>query len=200
MMNQLSESELKSFLGKKVSDDYGRSLGRIISVKLNSFGEMEEVELEKGSGELERIPMEQLTIAGDAVIAISRWKTEVEVLLKEIASAQRRMDALVALIKREEMPKNLYEELLRKQEDGLENLREKKSCAIKVLQGRNRDLDSQVEELTKMLIEIRAGKWSKDFSKRAYEVASKSIEPNLEFVTKERKELANYLEKLTKLL
>lgn len=200
MMNQLSESELKSFLGRRISDAYGRNLGRIIGVKLNNFGEMEEVELEKGSGELDRIPVEQLTINGEGMTAISKWKVEVESLMKEIDSAQRRLNALSTLTKGEEMPKSLYEELLRKQEADLTNLKEKKSLAVKVLQSRSRDLDRQVEELTKTLIEIRAGKWSSDFSKKAYEVASKSIEPNLEFVTRERKELASYLEKLTKLL
>jgi len=200
MMNQLSESELKSFLGRRISDAYGRNLGRIIGVKLNNFGEMEEVELEKGSGELDRIPVEQLAITGEGMTAISKWKVEVESLIKEIDSAQRRLNALSTLIKGEEMPKSLYEELLRKQEADLTNLKEKKSLAVKVLQSRSRDLDRQVEELTKTLIEIRAGKWSSDFSKQAYEVASKSIEPNLEFVTRERKELASYLEKLTKLL
>ncbi len=200
MMNQLSESELKSFLGRRISDAYGRNLGRIIGVKLNNFGEMEEVELEKGSGELDRIPVEQLAITGEGMTAISKWKVEVESLIKEIDSAQRRLNALSTLIKGEEMPKSLYEELLRKQEADLTNLKEKKSLAVKVLQSRSRDLDRQVEELTKTLIEIRAGKWSSDFSKKAYEVASKSIEPNLEFVTRERKELASYLEKLTKLL
>jgi hypothetical protein len=61
-------------------------------------------------------------------------------------------------------------------------------------------LDRQIEELTRTLIEIKAGKWSKDFSNKAYEVALKSIEPNLGYSTKEKKELADYLNKLTKLI
>jgi len=68
------------------------------------------------------------------------------------------------------------------------------------LQSRGRELDIQIEELTKVLIEIKAGKWSSDFSNKAYDVASKSIEPNLSFATKEKKELADSLAKLTKML
>jgi hypothetical protein len=56
-MSQLTESELKSFLGKRTADPYGRNLGKIIGVTLNDYGEMEAVEVEKGTGELQRIPV-----------------------------------------------------------------------------------------------------------------------------------------------
>jgi hypothetical protein len=58
----------------------------------------------------------------------------------------------------------------------------------------------QLEELTKVLIEIRAGEWSSDFSVKAYNLASGSIEPNLEFAAKEKRELTDSLAKLTKIL
>ena len=40
MMTELSEPELKGFLGKQISDTYGRTLGTIIGVTLNDFGEI----------------------------------------------------------------------------------------------------------------------------------------------------------------
>lgn len=199
-MTQLSESELRSFLGKGTADSYGRNLGKIIGVTLNDYGEMEAVEVEKGTGELERIPVDQLTFDRDRVIVVSKWKIEVESLLKEIDSAQKRLDALNTLLKNQEIPKSLYDELSRKQQDELENLKAKKNLAMNILQSRGRKLDIQIEELTKVLIEIKAGKWSSDFSNKAYDVASKSIEPNLGFATKEKKELADSLAKLTKML
>jgi len=191
---------LKSFLGKKTSDTYGRNLGRIIGISLNDYGEMEAVEVEKGNGELERIPVDRITMDRGEVIVVSQWKVEVEALLKEIDSAQRRLTALNNLLKEQTIPRNLYEELLKKQEKELTYLKEKKSLSVNILQNRSRELDRQIDELTKLLIEIRAGKWSGEFSNRAFQVASKSIEPNLDFAAKEKKELLNYLEKLTKIL
>jgi len=199
-MTQLSESELKSFLGKGTADSYGRNLGRIIGVTLNNYGEMEAVEVEKGTGELDRIPVDQLTFDRDRVVIVSRWKIEVESLLKDIDSAQKRLGALNTLLKNQEIPRSLYDELSRKQQNELDNLKAKKNLAMNILQSRGRELDTQIEELTKVLIEIKAGKWSSDFSNKAYDVASKSIEPNLSFATKEKKELADNLAKLTKIL
>jgi hypothetical protein len=199
-MSQLSESELKSFLGKRTVDPYGRNLGKIIGVTMNDYGEMEAVEVEKGTGELERISVDQLSFGREGITVVSRWRIEVESLIKEIESAQRRLTALNTLLKKEEIPRNLYEELSEKQKRELENLQAKKNLAITILQRRGRELDGQIEELTKVLIEIRAGKWSSDFHDKAYEFASKSIEPNLSFAAKEKRELADSLAKLSKLI
>ena len=54
--------------------------------------------------------------------------------------------------------------------------------------------------MTKILIELKAGKWSEEFSSKVYEVASNSIEPNLEYVAKEKRDLTDHIAELTKLI
>jgi sporulation protein YlmC with PRC-barrel domain len=199
MMTELSEPELKGFLGKKISDTYGRSLGTIIGVTLNDFGEMQSLELEKGNNELQRLSVDQISMDRDKIIAVSKWKIQIESLLKEMDSAQRRLIALSDLLKRKEIPKNLYDELTQKHEEAIKNLKSKKSAAVEIIQSREKELDRQIEDLTKILIELKAGKWSEEFSSKVYEVASNSIEPNLEYVAKEKRDLADHIAELTKL-
>jgi sporulation protein YlmC with PRC-barrel domain len=199
MMTELSEPELKGFLGKKISDTYGRRLGTIIGVTLNDFGEMQSLELEKGNNELQRLSVDQISMDRDKIIAVSKWKIQIESLLKEMDSAQRRLVALSDLLKRKEIPKNLYDELTQKHEEAIKNLKSKKSAAIEIIQSREKELDRQIEDLTKILIELKAGKWSEEFSSKVYEVASNSIEPNLEYVAKEKRDLADHIAELTKL-
>ncbi len=199
MMTELSEPELKGFLGKKISDSYGRKLGTIIGVTLNDFGEMQSLELEKGNNELQRLSVEQISMDRDRIIAVSKWKIQIESLLKEMDSAQRRLAALSELLKRKEIPQNLYDELTQKHEAAIKNLKSKKSEAIEIIQNREKELDRQIEDLTKILIELKAGKWSEDFSSKVYEVASNSIEPNLEYVAKEKRDLADHIAELSKL-
>ena len=199
MMTELSEPELKGFLGKQISDSYGRKLGTIIGVTLNDFGEMQSLELEKGNNELQRLSVEQISMDRDRIIAVSKWKIQIESLLKEMDSAQRRLSALSELLKRKEIPQNLYDELTQKHEDALKNLKLKKSAAIEIIQNREKELDRQIEDLTKILIELKAGKWSENFSSKVYEIASNSIEPNLEYVAKEKRDLADHIAELTKL-
>ncbi len=199
MMTELSEPELKGFLGKKISDTYGRSLGTIIGVTLNDFGEMQSLELEKGNNELQRLSVDQISMDRDKIIAVSKWKIQIESLLKEMDSAQRRLVALSDLLKRKEIPKNLYDELTQKHEEAIKNLKSKKIAAIEIIQSREKELDRQIEDLTKILIELKAGKWSEEFSSKVYEVASNSIEPNLEYVAKEKRDLADHIAELTKL-
>lgn len=199
MMTELSEPELKGFLGKEICDTYGRKLGTIIGVTLNDFGEMQSLELEKGNNELQRLSVDQISMDRDKIIAVSKWKIQIESLLKEMDSAQRRLVALSELLKRKEIPKNLYDELTQKHEESIKNLKSKKSSALEIIQSREKELDRQIEDLTKILIELKAGKWSEEFSSKVYDVASKSIEPNLEFVAKEKRDLADHIAELTKL-
>ena len=198
-MTELSEPELKGFLGKQISDTYGRRLGTIIGVTLNDFGEMQSLELEKGNNELQRLSVDQISMDRDKIIAVSKWKIQIESLLKEMDSAQRRLVALSDLLKRKEIPKNLYDELTQKHEEAIKNLKSKKTAAIEIIQNREKELDRQIEDLTKILIELKAGKWSEEFSSKVYEVASNSIEPNLEYVAKEKRDLADHIAELTKL-
>ena len=200
MMTELSEPELKGFLGKQISDTYGRRLGTIIGVTLNDFGEMQSLELEKGNNELQRLSVDQISMDRDKIIAVSKWKIQIESLLKEMDSAQRRLVALSDLLKRKEIPKNLYDELTQKHEEAIKNLKSKKTAAIEIIQNREKELDRQIEDLTKILIELKAGKWSEEFSSKVYEVASNSIEPNLEYVAKEKRDLADHIAELTKLI
>ncbi len=199
MMTELSEPELKGFLGKQISDTYGRKLGTIIGVTLNDFGEMQSLELEKGNNELQRLSVDQISMDRDKIIAVSKWKIQIESLLKEMDSAQRRLVALSNLLKRKEIPKNLYDELTQKHEEAIKNLKLKKSAAMEIIQSREKELDRQIEDLTKILIELKAGKWSEEFSNKVYEVASNSIEPNLEYVAKEKRDLVDHIAELTKL-
>ncbi|MGQ9542813.1 MAG: CdvA-like protein [Candidatus Bathyarchaeia archaeon] len=199
MSSNLPEHALKVFLGKKTLDPYGRSLGVIIGLSLNDYGELEAVDIDNGNSEIHRIPMEQLTVTRDGIVIIPRWRVEVEATLREIDSAQRRINSL-RLLKQNEVSKSLYDELLTRQESELAGLKMKKDKIMSILHSRCKELNMQIEELSKLLIEIKAGKWSKDFMDKAYEVASKSIEPNLEYASREKRDLTDYLAKLAKTL
>jgi len=199
MSSSLPEYALKTFLGKKVRDPYGRSLGAVIGLSLNDYGEIEAVNIDKGNNEIQRIPMQQLTLSSDGVIVIPKWKVEVESILKQIESAQKRIVSLKLLMQRE-TSKNLFDELLVKQERELSDLKEKRNVVISILQARCKELDMQIDELSKILVEIKAGKWSKEFMNKAYEITSKLIEPNLEFASREKRDLTCYLANLAKAL
>src|SRR2546430_1987970 len=48
------ELETRAFLGRPVVDIYGRSLGRVIGIERNAFGELEEVQVEAAGGLIDR--------------------------------------------------------------------------------------------------------------------------------------------------
>src|SRR5437016_518966 len=54
------ELETRAFLGRPVVDIYGRSLGRVIGIERNAFGELEGVQVEAAGGLIVSVKARQL--------------------------------------------------------------------------------------------------------------------------------------------
>src|SRR3989442_6903395 len=83
------ELEAKALLGKSISDVYGRSLGRIIGVNRNQFGEMEGLEVESPGGNVIDISSKSIMLTPKMVTATPEWKVDAHELTGEIATVKR---------------------------------------------------------------------------------------------------------------
>src|SRR5436309_1435574 len=82
------ELEAKALLGKSISDVYGRSLGRIIGVNRNQFGEMEGLEVESPGGNVIDIPSKSIMLTPKIVTATPEWKVDAHELTGEIVTVK----------------------------------------------------------------------------------------------------------------
>jgi len=197
-LSYVSEEELKSFLGKDLKDTYGRKIGKIIGLGMDDFGELKALHVEHGSGNLGQYPCENIVIDRNEVMLIPDWKVSSELIQKELDRVARRIQALGDLLKDQQIPTNIYEELRRKQGATLSELKRRKEELVEGLKTRSGQIDRQVDELIRFLVSVKMEYKAGIVDDRALTVACDAIEPNLRPLIEEKKDLSNVMERIGK--
>ena len=104
-------SNLFLSIGKPVKDEYGRSIGRIISYATTPSGSFDAAYIELGDGRLTKQPMDNLNFNGAEVTLLSKIKTKASLLSDQIPFIWRKDQALKDLQTKNKISPDLYREL-----------------------------------------------------------------------------------------
>ncbi|MCW4032617.1 MAG: CdvA-like protein [Candidatus Bathyarchaeota archaeon] len=192
-MFSFSNIEMKHFFGKKTRDIYGRYLGQVVAILKNSDGELESIKVDQSEGRLVKYSAEQMMTNKDEIVIIPEWKIQAEQMIKELNTFRSRMDALEAMLEKEEVSKEIYENLKANQKQSIDSLKGQNNEFISSMKQRQEELDRQINELTNFLVEIRTGKKEGKIESSKYTKASKSIEQNLNFLFLEKKDVEDII-------
>jgi len=197
-LSYVSKEEMKSFLGKDLRDTYSRKIGKIIGLGIDDFGELKTLHVEHGSGNLGQYFCENIVINRGEVILIPEWKVSSELVQKELDRVSRRIQALGDLLKDQQIPPNIYEELRKKQGATLAELKRRKEELVEGLRRRSGQIDRQVDELIRFLIGVKMEYKAGIVDDLALTVACDAIEPNLRPLIEEKKDLSGAMERIEK--
>src|SRR2546428_13701084 len=91
------ELETRAFLGRPVADIYGRSLGRVIGIERNAFGELEGVQVEAAGGHIVSAKARQLGLTPKIITLTPDWKLEAVGIISQTFLMCKRIGALDSL-------------------------------------------------------------------------------------------------------
>jgi len=194
------ELEAKALLGKSISDVYGRSLGRIIGVNRNQFGEMEGLEVESPGGNVIDIPSKSIMLTPKMVTATPEWKVDAHELSGEIATVKRRVVALDGLRDKGDVDREIYEELLEAQRSGYLSKVKQTEALVGALRAKLERTNNQLTSLTKHLVNAKLDYQSGEIDEASMKLAVGSIEPSLKPLIAEKNDLSSTLKTLEDLL
>ena len=194
------ELEAKALLGKSISDAYGRSLGRIIGVNRNQFGEMEGLEVESPGGNVIDIPSKSIMLTPKMVTATPEWKVDAHELSGEIATVKRRIVALEGLRDKGDVDREIYEELLEAQRSGYLSKVKQTEALVGALRAKLERTNNQLTSLTKHLVNAKLDYQSGEIDEASMKLAVGSIEPSLKPLIAEKNDLSSTLKTLEDLL
>jgi len=194
------ELEAKALLGKSISDVYGRSLGRIIGVNRNQFGEMEGLEVESPGGNVIDIPSKSIMLTPKMVTATPEWKVDAHELSGEIATVKRRIVALEGLRDKGDVDREIYEELLEAQRSGYLSKVKQAEALVGALRAKLERTNNQLTSLTKHLVNAKLDYQSGEIDEASMKLAVGSIEPSLKPLIAEKNDLSSTLKTLEDLL
>ncbi len=187
-------------ISKPVKDEYGRTIGKVVSVAMTPSGQFDAVFVEFNSGRFSKQPIQQLKFNGADVTFISSTKSHASILCDQIPLIWRKDQALKDLSDKKKISVDMYQEIHNSFNGILNQL--KKDAQIL-----SDDIADQIccceEEMKAMNyailnleLEHEIGKIDED----SYKSAFSNLQENLKRVMAEKKELEQAKAKLANMM
>jgi CdvA-like coiled-coil domain len=194
------ELETKNLLGHTVVDSYGRTLGRIIGIERNAFGEMESVQVEAPGGQIVIAKARQLAMTPRNITLTPDWKIESEDVISELTLLRKRIGALESLRETKEIDNEIYTELVESQKAGyLEKVKAAEALAAS-MKRRLSEVTGHISSLTRYLVNAKLDHKSGELDDDSLKLAQGSIEPTLRPLIAEKTDLAGSVKTLEQIL
>ena len=194
------ELETRALLARPVIDIYGRSLGRVIGIERNAFGELEGVQVEAQGGQINLAKARQLAVTPKSITLTPDWKLESEEVISELSLLRKRISALESLKDSKEIDGEIYSELVGSQKTGYIDKVKTAEALATSMRKRFAEVSGGISSLTRYLINAKLDHKSGELDDEALKLAQGSIEPTLRPMIAERTDLAGSLKTLEQVL
>lgn len=191
--------ELRRLIGHAAADIYGRKIGRVVALSLNTDGELQSIEIQPEGGQLLRYPSDCIMLYKDALILLPQWKVETEAICRELKFIEKRVHALNELLDDRELPREVYDEFRRKQEAALIEIRQKGESLLHELEEKMQKIADEVAELTSFLVGLKLEYRAGEMDKQSLDSAHQAVEPSLKAAAAEKQDIENALTELSRL-
>ena len=187
-------------MGRVATDVYGRTIGRIIGIDRNAFGEFEGVQVEPYGGGMFTAKARQIALTPKNVTLTPEWKIDSGELITELSTLRKRVEALESLKDSREIDGEIYGEMLEAQKAGyLERVKSAEALSDS-MKARLGLMMGQISSLTKYLVNAKLDHKSGGLDEHSLRLARESIEPSLRPLMAERNDLTASLKDLEKVL
>jgi hypothetical protein len=193
-------SNLFLSIGKPVKDEYGRTMGRIISFATTPSGKFDSAFIELSDGRFTRQPIERLTFNGAEITLLSKIKSKAAVFCDQIPFLWRKDQALKDLSDKKKIAPELYQELHSSFSTVLGQLRKDAELladeAVMEITRCEDDLKALSYGVLHLELEHEIGKVSDD----TYKTAFAALQESIKRTTSEKNDLETLRNKLSNIL
>ncbi|UXD22738.1 hypothetical protein IPA_07805 [Ignicoccus pacificus DSM 13166] len=192
-------SFVEQYVGEPVKDPFGRVVGTLVSVYSNVDGEVEAVEIALGGNRFQKIGAERLGKKGEELVILPEWMAEAKSIYKKMDTALRRIKALETMMSTGDFNKEIVNEMKKKMEQQANKLRGKLGEVKRLLKDRVAELEDQILEMDRALINLQMSYMAGEISDRRYQQAASAIRHQKEIAYEEKKAVKEWIEKLERL-
>jgi len=198
-MARVRVEDIESYLGKPVSDPYGRRVGFIVGFFSDSDGNVTSLEVSFSDLELKEITIERFVFDNGEAVLIPEWEFEARMVEGRLERLRKRIVALNDLYAKKEIPRHTYEEFKKKIEDELLKMKEDAKNVRDKLKERLQALDSLIAELEKTATALKMSYLAGEISEKTYKAASEQIKKCMDYTLLERESVKKHIELIEKL-
>lgn len=198
-MSQTS-SNLFLSIGKHVKDEYGRSVGRIISFATTPSGKFDAVFLELSDGRFIKHPIEALLFNGAEITLLSRIKSKAALFYDQIPFIWRKDQALKDLADKRKISPDLYQELHTNFSTVLNQLRKDAQILLDDIAQGLTQCEEELKALSYAVLHLELEHEIGKIADEQYKVAYTALQENIKRTTAEKNDLEATRTKLSNIL
>lgn len=187
-------------LGKPIKDEYGRNVGTIASFIVRPNGQVTDIFVEHGDGEITRYPSEQVKIIENGATLFSTTKLKVDSLCNEIPLIWRKDQALKGLIEKKKVPLELSEELHNAFDSAYNQMKTEAQIIAESIDKQIAACSKRIIDLNHALVNLEIEHEIGQVNDSAYENSMLLIQENMRSIKTERDDLDLMKSKLSNLL
>lgn len=195
-MLRIKVEEVEKYLGKPLSDPYGRRIGYIIGFYSDSDGNVTSLEISIGDYEFREINIDRFDLNNGDIVLIPEWEYDVKIIENRLERLRKRVIALNELYAKKEIPKHSYEKFKKNIENELLKTKEDARNIREVLKKRLNILEDTIVELEKTMTSLKMNYIAGEIPEKAYKTAADQIRKYLDLTQMEKESVKKHIERV----
>ena len=191
--------EVAPLVGEDVYDEYGRTIGVLVSFSSNVDGIVEYVEVKIADRTLERIPGDRTRVKAGRLVVTPEWKYKAVRIIEALDRAYRRRSALEQLTGAD-IPGPVVEGMKRKLEEEIKRLRVKAEESLSEISERLAKIEDEALHIASAIAQLQMAYFSGEIGDRSYEHGHNHLRKIRKALMSEKEDAKNVHNKLDKTL
>jgi hypothetical protein len=180
----------KYYLGRKVVDSYGRTLGKVVGYYMKAKNSLPIVGLELTSGIFKAVPSSKLIDEANILVLDADWKKRAEDLTQNLTLNIRKTSALNRLYKSGEISSDAYESLTKDFDVEIQDLKTQHKGLLDKLGERSTILNAKLKEVENYFVNIKVAHELGEMDDEAYRISRDALHDLINRLQAEHKDIA----------
>jgi len=186
----------KYYLGRKVVDNYGRTLGKVIGYYIRDRGSSPLLGLELIEGDFITVPSTRLIDEANIFVLDENWKTKAENLAGNLTHITRKISALNKLYGSGEISQEAYDTLGKDFETTVQDLRIRREDLLERLDERSKALNTKLKGVEDYFVNVKVGHELGEMDDDAYKISRDALHDLINRLQTEQKDITAAQESL----
>jgi hypothetical protein len=179
-------TNLFSYLGKPVKDEYGHIIGTMASFVVTPGGRVNAVFIEHGDGLIKQYSSDQVKTENEEVVLHAPLRMKATNFCNQIPLLWRKTQAIKDLNEKKKIPEDMYGDLYSSFEGALNQLKTEAESTVTEIDKEIEKCNQRVKELNSALINLEIEKEIGQIDEESYQTAIEMVKEGLRRVNAEK--------------
>ena len=179
-------TNLFSYLGKPVKDEYGHIIGTMASFVVTPGGRVNAVFIEHGDGLIKQYSSDQVKTDNEEVVLYAPLRMKATNFCNQIPLLWRKTQAIKDLNEKKKIPEDMYGDLYSSFEGALNQLKTEAESTVTEIDTEIEECTQRVKELNSALINLEIEKEIGQIDEESYQTAIEMVKEGLRRVNAEK--------------